>query len=279
MNRKIVLLFSVLLAVLAVVLMQMYKRNLAKELGVSGTAQVILAAKEDIPAYSEIDQSQLRLVEYPQNFLPPHNMNKEMFNDVVGQTTLFRVKAGNPILSTDLASTQSEAQLSRVVAKNMRALALPVDKVNSFGGLLKPNDHVDILGTFQKPGSGDVETVTLLQNVTVLSVGGKLGAGRSDPSDSGKGRKSRVSTVTVLVTPVEAELLVFAQDRGSLGLTMRGEDDVNAEMRLDGKSFADIFEPEVRQQIQKARNKRVTKKVEPGINIQTGSSKKRRRKK
>ena len=101
-----------------------------------------------------------------------------------------------------------------------------------------------------------METVTLLQNVAVLAVGGKLGSGRGAGDDSGRRGGGRTSTVTVLVTPEEAELLVFAQDRGKLGLTMRNEEDVNTEMELDGKNFADIFRPETRQRIQVKRNKK-----------------------
>lgn len=274
MNRKIVLLFSVLLAVLAVVLMQMYKTNLAKELGVSGKKVAIVVASEKIPAFTEIESSQLQVREYPENFAPPGYHAKALMRDLIGQTTVFDILPGAPILTKDMALTQRSAQLSTKILKDMRALALPVDKVNSFGGLLRPSDHVDILGTFQKPSSGDVETVTLLQNVTVLAVGGQLGSGRG-ASDSGKkGRRNRVSTVTVAVTPEEAELLVFAQDRGSLGLTMRGKDDVNDEPSLAGKSFADIFEPTVRKKIQQKRNTRVKKK--PGIIIQTGRGGKRR---
>ena len=252
MNRKIVLLLSAALALLAVVLMNLYQQNLKKELGVAGERVKILAAKEDIPAFSVVARSQLRILEYPKNFLPPRYTPKSLIEDIIGQTTAFNITAGNPILTTDLASTQEDAGLSSVITPGMRALALPVDKVNSFGGLLKPKDHVDILGTFQKPGEGDVETVTLLQNVAVLAVGGRLGSGREVSANNR--REARVRTVTVLVTPAEAELLVFAQDRGSLSLTMRNEEDVNTEMELDGKNFADIFRPEVRRRIQRVRD-------------------------
>lgn len=253
MNRKIVLLLSAGLALLAVVLMNLYQQNLKKELGVAGERVKILAAKEDIPAFSVIERTQLTILEYPKNFLPPRYTPKTLIEDIIGQTTAFNVQAGDPILTTDLASTQDDAGLSSVITPGMRALALPVDKVASFGGLLKPKDHVDILGTFQKPGEGDVETVTLLQNVAVLAVGGRLGSGREVSSGNRRG-EARVSTVTALVTPEEAELLVFAQDRGSLSLTMRNEEDVNTEMELDGKNFADIFRPEVRRRIQHVRD-------------------------
>ena len=253
--------------------MQMYKTNLAKELGVSGRRVSILVATEKIPAFTEIESRQLTVKEFPENFLPPGYHPKTMRSDLVGQTTVFDISVGSPVLSKDMASTQRSAQLSTKILKDMRALALPVDKVSSFGGLLRPSDHVDILGTFQKPASGDVETVTLLQNVTVLAVGGQLGG---QAGSSGSSRKSKkANTVTVAVTPEEAELLVFAQDRGTLGLTMRGKDDVNDEPSLAGKSFADIFEPTVRKKIQQKRNVRVTK--EPGITIQSGRSNSKRR--
>ncbi len=249
MNRKLVLLFSAILALLALVLMQFYRQNLAEELGVAGERVKILAARSDIPAYSVIERSQLTVVEYPKNYLPPRHTTKALIDDVVGQTTTFTIRKGQAILTTDLANVQSEAHLSRVVSAGMRALAIPVDKVNTFGGLLRPKDHVDVLGTFQKPGEGDVNTVTLLQNVAVLAVGSRLGTGRDTGSSKQRGN-NRTNTVTVLVTPEEAELLVFAQDRGRLSLTMRNEEDVNTEMELAGKNFADIFRPEVRKRIQ-----------------------------
>lgn len=255
MNRKTVLGFSVGLALLAVFMMRLYRDNLAQELGVDGDRVSVLAAAEDIPAFSQIERSQLTVKEYPRNYLPPRYVTKSLADDVVGQTTMYTIKKGHSISTTDLASTQSEAQLARVITPGMRALALPVNKVNSFGGLLRPKDHVDIIGTFQKPGEGDVETVTLLQNVTVLAVGAKLGAGRGAGDSKGRGgRAGRTSTVTVLVTPEEAELLVFAQDRGELSMTMRNEEDVNTEMELNGKNFADIFRPEVRRTIQRRRD-------------------------
>ncbi len=254
MNRKLVLLFSGILALLALVLMQVYRQNLAEELGVAGERVKILAARTDIPAYSVIERGQLTVVEYPKNYLPPRHTTKQLIDDVVGQTTTFTIRKGQAILTTDLANVQSEAHLSRVESAGMRALALPVDKVNTFGGLLRPKDHVDVLGTFQKPGQGDVNTVTLLQNVAVLAVGSRLGTGRATGASKKRGGNNRTNTVTVLVTPEEAELLVFAQDRGRLSLTMRNEEDVNTEMELAGKNFADIFRPEVRKRIQVKRD-------------------------
>lgn len=50
-----------------------------------------------------------------------------------------------------------------------------------------------------------------------------------------------IGSVTVQVTPEEAELLVFAQDYGTLALSLRGEGDVNHNHELEGKSARDIL--------------------------------------
>ncbi len=271
MNRKLILLLSGILALLAVFLMQLYKRSLAKELGVAGQRIPILVARDDIAAFSAISGVQLRVKEFPANYLPPRFIKEDYRDDIVGQTTNVTIKKGSPVLTSDLASTDDEARLSQIIQDEMRALALPVNEVNTFGGLLRPKDHVDVLGTFQKPGSGSIETVTLLQNVTVLAVGSKLGSGREGVASKVRRSMGRNTTVTVLVTPEEAELLVFAQDRGEFSLTMRNEEDVDAEMALAGKNFADIFEPTVIKKIQKKRSSK------PGLNIiRAGSSKRRR---
>ena len=94
MNRKLVLLFSGILALLAIVLMQFYRQNLAEELGVAGERVKILAARTDIPAYSVIERSQLTVVEYPKNYLPPRHTTKALIDDVVGQTTTFTIRPG-----------------------------------------------------------------------------------------------------------------------------------------------------------------------------------------
>ena len=69
MNRKMVLLFSAILALLALVLMQFYRQNLAEELGVAGERVKILAARTDIPAYSVIERGQIW--RYLEVFAPP----------------------------------------------------------------------------------------------------------------------------------------------------------------------------------------------------------------
>ena len=48
---------------------------------------------------------------------------------------------------------------------------------------------------------------------------------------------SQYASVTVAVTPREAEMLVFAQQKGKLSLALRNRDDVSAEQQLENVDF------------------------------------------
>lgn len=139
---------------------------------------------------------------------------------------------------------RSDVELEQVVKEGWRAMLVPVDQVSSKGGLLQPNDHVDILGTFLKPEKKGWVTITLLQNVTVLAVGAPL---------FGKDRGSS-ETVTLLVTPEEAELLTFSVDKGKIALSLRNENDITTELALPPKDFSDVFGEKKRNQVQTKRN-------------------------
>jgi pilus assembly protein CpaB len=99
------------------------------------------------------------------------------------------------------------------------------------GGCVKPNDHVDILGTFMKPEKKEWVTITLLQNVTVLAVGSRLFSKDRGSSETASSRGDQ--TVTVLVTPEEAELLTFSVDKGKISLSLRNQNDKNDALTID----------------------------------------------
>ena len=117
------------------------------------------------------------------------------------------------------------------VQKGMRGLTIPVDSTAAVAFFVEPGSRVDILTTLaqvevqnvQTPGGGrsvpqtvsEVATKTLLQNVRVLAVG------RATTRGSYLGNvEEGFGTVTVEVTPLQAEKLVFALEHARRGLTL-----------------------------------------------------------
>ena len=84
----------------------------------------------------------------------------------------------------------------------------------------------------------EMVTMTILQNVAVLATGTETARGRSQrPGASGYG------AVTLLATPREAEILVFAQQmKGRLFLTLRNPGDTGFEKELPQIDFRKIRE-------------------------------------
>ena len=96
-----------------------------------------------------------------------------------------------------------------------RALTIPWS-FHHYSHLLKANDRVDVAVTVLRPGHSEPETLTILHYVEVLGVGGDE---RDVSAKTGSSAPSQESTVTLFVTPDEAELLVFAQEHGEFSLT------------------------------------------------------------
>ena len=110
------------------------------------------------------------------------------------------------------------------------AFTLPVDSVSGVGGNIRPNSHVDLIGTFNLPrqqdakGRGaDVRAVRMLTNITVLAVDNRTTLETVSASMMSNPRP--YSTVTLAVTPEEAVVLAFARSQGALLLTIRNASD------------------------------------------------------
>ncbi len=251
-NRRKVLLVSLGLAILAVLLLYIYTQQLAAKYGVAGEKVTLVAAKFDIAADKPISHDMLTQIEVPESYVHPQSVFINEWERIVGQRVAHTIREGQTLLWTDFSDPRSDVELDQVVKEGWRAMSIPVDQVSSMGGLLQPNDHVDILGTFMKPEKKEWVTITLLQNVTVLAVGARLGSKERGSSESTSGRGYQ--TVTVLVTPEEAELLTFSVDKGKIALSLRNENDITTELALPPKDFSDVFGEKKRNQVQTKRN-------------------------
>jgi pilus assembly protein CpaB len=251
MKEKLVPVVSVLVGLLAFVLTYQYLRGERRKLEAErariyeGAAQVyVVAARHDIPSGTVIKPTDLGKLKVFKTSVGSHVVTPEEADMLLGRKTLFLIKAREPVFWSHIEGGQLAAMgLAPIVKPGMRAISLSVAGAEAVSGMVQPNDRVDILGTFSFPSKtvpGDMKTVTLtvLQDVTVLATGQRLA------KQAASGRASRAggySTVTVEVTPREAEMLVFAQQlKGSLTLSLRNPSDVSFEKDLPEVDFEQI---------------------------------------
>ena len=252
MKRKIVLIASLVAGLLAALLTRFYiaaKDAEVKDLKDAinrkyGTMEVLCYTKE-IPSGTVLQKGDLGLKTVPAIGMRGQALTVESVTDVVGKKVLIGHRRGDVVFWADVEGGNPSAQgLSADIKRQMRAVSINCTGAASVSGMVKPNDHVDVIGSFDlsDPAKGSasrgksVVTSTILQNVLVLAVGRQTAKMRAQESGAG------YSTVTLEVTPREAEMLAFTEQmKGRLVLTLRNRNDAHYEKELPKVDFEKIM--------------------------------------
>ena len=185
-----------------------------------------VVAVRDIPENFKLDETMVEIVMVPRKWRQPKAMSE--VDDVLERITSLPILEGEQVLFTKVV-TPYEAGLAYYVPPRMRGVAVAVDEYSAVGGLVRPGNYVDILGTFDF-GTGDksdVRAVTLFQRVQVLAVGDDVGQPTAVTLADGEDYVYEPQgldgnrTVTLAVYPDEAQKLILAQELGALSLTLR----------------------------------------------------------
>ena len=182
----------------------------------------VVVASQDIREGATVSMDMMSVRSIPEQFVTASVVKPDSVSYVVNQKVLVPLQAGDPLLWTQFETTRGTDRLSSKVQRKGRAVTVEVSKKSSVGGWIRPNDHVDVLGTFRDPASNESVSMTLLQNVIVLATGkitGTTNAGLLPDS------QRDYTHVTVLVLPEESEVLALAAELGSLTLSLRNEED------------------------------------------------------
>ncbi len=252
MKQKIVLVVAIVAGVLAALLTRTYL--MAKDAEVRrlkevfnqrhGTMEVLCFARA-VPGGAVIAKSDLGLKDVPQTGLRGQALTKANLMDVIGRKTVLAHAPGDVIFWSDVEGGSPVASgLAGDIRRRKRAISINVSGAAAVSGMVKPNDHVDVIGTFSFPVPGtkdqtELVTHTMLQNVLVLATGRETAKSstRPDYRDNNYG----YSTVTLEVSPREAEMLVFAEQiKGRLHLSLRNRADTHVEDKPPQVDFRNI---------------------------------------
>jgi pilus assembly protein CpaB len=205
------------------------------------TADVLIAAK-DIDLGTTIDDTMVKWEQWPaagiSEKLITQQKDPEGLQKAVGAITRSAILAGEPISDAKLIRADS-GYVSAILPQGMRAVAIRISADTSAGGLIQPNDHVDVIMTRPDPntaegGPSGFVTETILNNVRVLAI---------DQTIDGKAVVGQ--TATLELTPKQAEILTVGQqmsDRLALALRSFTDDSQtgpDADHLIDGTKPAD----------------------------------------
>jgi len=157
---------------------------------------------------------------------------REYANSVVRHT----IEAGDPILPSKVFKDGATGVMAGILEPGMRAVAVPVQPETGAGGFILPGDRVDILLAHNKAqealrmrqsaqeetGGSDADepmvvlamtTETILRDIPVLAIDGTVG--------EVEGTAVQARTVTLQLTPKQAEIITTARTMGQLSLVLR----------------------------------------------------------
>ena len=184
----------------------------------------VVVAAQDIPEGTIVTFDMISQRSVPEQFVTSSVVKPDSATYVVNQKVLVPLQAGDPLLWSQFETTKAAERLSTKVQKKGRAITIEAKQTTAVGGWVRPNDHVDLIGTFRDPQTDENVAVTLLQNVIVLATGKITGTTNVNLIPESQREYSNVS---LLVIPEEAEILVLASELGNLTLSLRNEDDVD----------------------------------------------------
>lgn len=222
MNRNRLLLIglaAILVAALLTVLA--YRSSLAKVAAIERhTAKVVVAAKPLVIG-KMIQPDDVKVVD-----LPDGNLPAGFFSDpakVVGRGIIATTAVNEIVLPAKLAAEKAGAGLPAMIPAKMRAVSVKVNEVIAVAGFVIPGTRVDVLLTGSpenKPNTPDVMTTTVLENIEVLAAGQQI-------QPNAEGKPEKVTVITLLVSPDDAQKLTLASSEGKIQLALRNPVDAD----------------------------------------------------
>lgn len=153
---------------------------------------------------------------------------------VVGRALRVGMVEGQPFTPDCLADKDSGLHVAATVPPGMRAATIFLSNYQALHGVLYPGSIVDVMFGFKREKSSESDVIeeaicmTPMRGVKVLSVNDRTITTSSSGAPGSPEAAEQKETVTLLVTPKQAELLQLAQESGKISLNMRGPlDDVS----------------------------------------------------
>ncbi|WP_428936832.1 Flp pilus assembly protein CpaB [Fontivita pretiosa] len=197
----------------------------------SGTPVVVV--RSDIPAGTALKAEHLTLTRMSGGVSP-----QGVFSDpaqLEGRVVTVAMVAGQPVLEAVLAPRGAGNGLQALIPEGKRAMTVEINEFSGVAGNLTPGCRVDVVATISGD-HGEMLSRTIVQNVKVQA----LGSRQQTDNDS-----APIRSVTLIVTPKEAEAIELASATGRPRLVLRSGSD-NDTTPTEGVTVAELRRSAVR---------------------------------
>lgn len=215
MKNKRLLFIGIGLGLLAVVLVNAYIWS--SQQGFS-----VLKFRQPLKKGDKISERVIESISVPKNFgsVLREAVLAQDRDWIIGKSLLRDVATGDFLLYSHISASPDE-DFDKKLDKNKRALSIQVTSETGVSGFVEPGSFVDIVATIGQPGGGQqaprIATKTILHKVKVIAVGNSSLRRRISGPETDR---STSTTVTLELTPLQVEKVVFAQQHAQGPLTL-----------------------------------------------------------
>jgi pilus assembly protein CpaB len=217
--------------VISSVFYQMTARgNSPKKVEQTDQRDIVVAAKP-MGVGVTVKPTDIKIAKTPTSAFPKGAFSR--VEEVIDRPVTSNILLDEPILEGRLAARGSGLGLAPIIPVGMRAVAVRVNDVAGVSGYVLPGMRVDVLVTGRPPDTNGTITATCLQNILVLSAGTTMQA-------DARGQAIQAPTVTLLVSPEQAETLTLANSEGHIQLVLRNGSDQTIE-KTPGRGLNELY--------------------------------------
>lgn len=245
--RLVIIMIAVILGVITTLGVNNYLDSIKKQaVEEQKTVQVWVAGQDIEKGTSIEDITKNRMAELknvPSRYVASQAISST--RNIEGQVLSVPISAGEQ-LTVGKFKYPSEAGLSYSIPKDYIAVSIPYDQIKGVAGMVKPGDLVTVFVTFNPGPDGEDLTKILLQKITVIAIGSKIGAEKDSP-DSGiansaasNGGSNEQKSITLALSPSDAEKLVFSQENGKIWLGLHPSTDAET-ISTQGRTLKTVF--------------------------------------
>lgn len=175
-------------------------------------SRFMVVASQPVTVGMLLTREMVKTVGWPAGATVPNSF--ETPEEVIGRGVTSSLALNEIITENKLAPKGTGGGLAPTITAGMRAITVKVNDVTSVAGFAVQGTRVDVIVTVRN--DRDSISRTVLSNVQVLAAGPNI-----DTQQAREGASAVPPTVTLLLTPPDAEKLALATTQGQVTLALR----------------------------------------------------------
>ena len=189
----------------------------------------VVVASRDLVFGTQLKEGMLEVIDWPAagTLKEPVAEPKSIYQRV----TNTQILRGEPVLLSKLAAQGEKAGLSALLHEGSRAVTVKVNEIVGVAGFALPGNYVDVMVHATDKSNLPISKI-VLERILVLALAQDASTSETKPRV--------VNSVTLEVTPQQAEKIDLARSVGSLSLVLRSQVDEGS-VATTGVRMDDLF--------------------------------------